>query len=181
MQKLRPFKILLHCKMALYRPLREHFFLKDYPNTQKFGPNWKLHSVKSRAVDRATIQFGPFCPKVTVHKHKISPSWTSLGVLLINRKFKVLKSIHFWNSVFSLYENKVLQLMPAGASLERFGEKDLVFIKWRVRRHCFKNKWTLVSTNDNKKKQIQRATSYLRQGNWHFRPLGHSGVGMYEK
>ena len=43
--------------------------------------------------------------------------------------FMFLKSIHFCNSVFSVYENKVLQWMPAGASLERFGEKDLVFIK----------------------------------------------------
>ena len=49
-----------------------------------------------------------------------------------------LKSIHFWNSVFSVYENKVLQLMSAGARLERFGEKDLVFIKW----HCSRNEWT---------------------------------------
>ena len=50
--------------------------------------------------------------------------------------------------------------MPAGASLERFGEKDLVFIKWRLRRHCFKNKRTLVSTswnslNDNKKTKFK--------------------------
>ena len=55
----------------------------------------------------------------------------------------LLKSIHFWNNAFSLYENKVLQLMPAGASKERFGEKDPVFIKWRFCRHFLKNKWTL--------------------------------------
>ena len=35
-------------------------------------------------------------------------------------------------SVFSVYENKVLQLMSAGASLERFGEKDLVFLKVKI-------------------------------------------------
>ena len=34
--------------------------------------------------------------------------------------------------------------MSGGDSLERFGEKDLVFIKWRSCRHCFKNEWTLV-------------------------------------
>ena len=34
-----------------------------------------------------------------------------------------------WASVISVDENKVLQLMPAGASLERFGEKDLVVKK----------------------------------------------------
>ena len=39
---------------------------------------------------------------------------------------KFLKFIHFWNRV---YENMVLQLMSGGASLERFGEKDIVFIK----------------------------------------------------
>ena len=30
---------------------------------------------------------------------------------------------------FPVYENKVLQLMSGGASLESFGEKNLVFIK----------------------------------------------------
>ena len=53
------------------------------------------------------------------------------------------KSVHFWNSVFSLYENKVFQLMSAGASLERFGERHLVFIKWRLCKNCFNNEWTL--------------------------------------
>jgi hypothetical protein len=45
------------------------------------GLNWFLkhgklyiHTVKSRAVDWSTIQFWIFCPKVTVHKHQISPS-----------------------------------------------------------------------------------------------------------
>ena len=33
-----------------------------------------------------------------------------------------------FESVFSVYENKVLQLMSGGASLEKFGEKGLVFI-----------------------------------------------------
>jgi hypothetical protein len=46
---------------------------------------------------------------------------------------------------FSFHENKVLQLMPAGASLERFGEKTLVFIKGRLCRHCLKNKSTLAT------------------------------------
>ena len=50
----------------------------------------------------------------------------------------------FLKSVFLVYENKVLQLISGGDSLERFGEKDLVFIKWRSCRHCFKNEWTLV-------------------------------------
>ena len=49
-----------------------------------------------------------------------------------------------WYSVLSVNENKVLQLISAGASLERFGEKDIVFIKWRSCRHCFKNEWNLI-------------------------------------
>ena len=44
---------------------------------------------------------------------------------------------------FSFYENKVLQLMSAGASLERFGKRYFVFIKWRSCKHCFKKEWTL--------------------------------------
>jgi hypothetical protein len=36
---------------------------------------------------------------------------------------------------FSFDENKVHQLMSTGASLERFGERDLVFMK-----HCFNKK-----------------------------------------
>ena len=39
---------------------------------------------------------------------------------------KTIISIHFWNGVFSLYENKVLQLISSGASLERFGERYLL-------------------------------------------------------
>jgi hypothetical protein len=54
-----------------------------------------------------------------------------------------LKSIHFSNSVFSVDENKVLQLMSVGASLERFGEQDLVFSR-KLCIHCFKNEWTLA-------------------------------------
>ena len=43
-----------------------------------------------------------------------------------------------FESVFSVYENKVLQLMSGGASLEKFGEKGLVFINRRSCRHCAK-------------------------------------------
>ena len=50
-----------------------------------------------------------------------------------------LKSINFLKQCFWLYENKVLQLMSGGASLQRFG----VFIKWRSCKHWFKNEWTL--------------------------------------
>ena len=36
------------------------------------------------------------------------------------------------------------QLMSALASLERFGEEYLVFLKWRSCRHCLQNEWPLV-------------------------------------
>ena len=65
----------------------------------------------------------------------------------------VLKSIHPLKQCFPFYENKVLQLMSAGASLEKFGEKDLVFIKWRSCTHFFKNEWTLVIQNFLKLKE----------------------------
>ena len=55
-----------------------------------------------------------------------------------------LKIHSFLNQCFSLYEHKVLQLLSAGASLKRFGENYLVFIKWRSYRHYFENEWTLV-------------------------------------
>ena len=52
------------------------------------------------------------------------------------RKYKLfkkytyyVKSIHFRKVVFSLYESKVLQGIPGGVSLERFGKKDLGSIK----------------------------------------------------
>ena len=35
----------------------------------------------------------------------------------------------FFKQCFSFYEKKVFQLMSDGAILERFGERDLVFIK----------------------------------------------------
>jgi hypothetical protein len=60
------------------------------------------------------------------------------------RKILIFTKIHSFFRGFSVYENKVLQLMSAGARLERFGEKDLVFIKRRSCRHCSKNEWTLV-------------------------------------
>ena len=34
--------------------------------------------------------------------------------------------------------------MSALASLERFGEEDLVFINWRSCRHCLQNEWPLT-------------------------------------
>ena len=35
------------------------------------------------------------------------------------------------------------QLMSALTSLERFCEEDLVFINWRLCRHCLQNEWSL--------------------------------------
>ena len=50
-----------------------------------------------------------------------------------------LKSIHFVKQCFSLYKNKVLPLMSAGANWEIFGEKVLVFVNWGSCNHCFQN------------------------------------------
>ena len=44
----------------------------------------------------------------------------------------------------SLYKNKVLPLMSAGANWEIFGEKVLVFVNWGSCNHCFQNEWTFV-------------------------------------
>ena len=60
---------------------------------------------------------------------------------------KIDTEIHsFLKQCFSVYENKVLQLMSAGARLEKFGEKDLVFIKCR---HCSQHEWTLCISIQN--------------------------------
>jgi hypothetical protein len=45
-------------------------------------------------------------------------------ILLHREKLSLPSKVHsFLKQCFSFYENKVFQLMQAGASLERFGEK----------------------------------------------------------
>ena len=52
-------------------------------------------------------------------------------------------NIHsFFKQYFSVYENKVLQLMLVW--LCKILWKYLVFINWRSCKHCFKNEWILV-------------------------------------
>ena len=51
----------------------------------------------------------------------------------------------FLKQCFSVYENKVLLLMSVGARLERFGEKDLVFIKWRSCKNVLKTNGLYVN------------------------------------
>ena len=58
-----------------------------------------------------------------------------------NLLFPHCQNPFIWDSIFSVYENKVF----SWCQVERFGEKDLVFMKWRSCRHCFKNEWTLAS------------------------------------
>ena len=80
----------------------------------------------------------------------------------------LLKSIHFWNNAFSLWnENKVLQLMPAGASLERFGEKDPVFIKWRFCRHCLKKQMDFKTKLYNFALKVKIKHVHLFLLTWH--------------
>ena len=77
---------------------------------------------------------------------------STLYALLFSREMfffnilSIIKFIHVLKQCFSLYENEFLQLMSAGASLEKYGEKALVFIKWSSCKHCFKIDWTLVAS-----------------------------------
>ena len=47
----------------------------------------------------------------------------------LSKFYESFKIHSFLKVFFSVYENKVLQMMLGGASLERFGEKDIVFIR----------------------------------------------------
>ena len=74
------------------------------------------------------------CPKITYTYQE----WTAC----------VFTKIHSFLIKFFLitnHENKILQLMSAGASLERFGESYRpCFHKMKiVKKHFFKNEWTL--------------------------------------
>ena len=60
-------------------------------------------------------------------------------------RWHVLKSIRFVNSVHKDLVSINWQLMSALASLDRFGEGDLVFINQRSCRHCLQNEWPLVN------------------------------------
>ena len=73
------------------------------------------------------------------------------------------KSIHFWNSVFSLYENKVLQLMSAGASWESFGERYLVFIKWRLCEHFFSKRMDFINLTSSTRLRTPRISGLKSQ------------------
>ena len=125
--------------------------LKDKWESQLAWVLWPQFEGPER---RISFQLGPDPPVLVdpcVMKlnwiHTIKTFGTKCTLLRTKLNFVtkiVLKYIHFWNSVFSFNENKVLQLMSAGASLERFGERDLVFIKWKSRKRCFKNELTLV-------------------------------------
>ena len=56
-----------------------------------------------------------------------------------------LKSIPFLNSVITkdlVFING--QLISSLASLDRFGEEDIVFINWRLCKHCLQSEWPLV-------------------------------------
>ena len=68
-----------------------------------------------------------------------------MKVVIIEEKVSeiMLKSIHWVNSSAqgSLFQK--MTLMSALASLERFGEKDPFFKKWRSCRHCLQSEWVL--------------------------------------
>ena len=80
------------------------------------------------------IQFGIFCDDLRpLYTYRISTnsfkSW----------KFHI-KSIHFWNSVFSVDENKALQLISVGAS---YSERR------SLRNYPFLCKWKMIKSYDN--------------------------------
>ena len=69
----------------------------------------------------------------------------SLRLFFLKKQISFTKILiySFLKECFNTLWKQGPSLMPAQASVERFGEKDLVFIKWRSCRHCFRNKWTL--------------------------------------
>ena len=75
-----------------------------------------------------------------------------------------LKSIQFVNSLHNDCVFINWQLMSALASLERFGEENLVFINWRLCRHCLQNEWPLTfSRNIVEKLSIIVETKNLKK------------------
>ena len=56
----------------------------------------------------------------------------------------LLKLIHFWNSVLHFMNTRSFSWCQVRLSWKGL-VKDLVFIKWRLRKHCFKNEWILKS------------------------------------
>ena len=54
-------------------------------------------------------------------------------------------NLNFNETVTKIYS--FIDTMFFSLRLERLGEKDLGFIKWRSSRHCFKKEWTLVSVS----------------------------------
>ena len=60
------------------------------------------------------------------------------------------------------------QLMSAMASLERFGEEDVIFINWRSCRHCLQNEWPLVDTIHSRYQTKCYYASRCFQWQYHF-------------
>ena len=73
-----PFEITMEGQNNFWKLWKSQYIVKfaEANLWSKFCPTKILHSsntVQSQTVYRATIQFGPLWPKVTVHKHQIFP------------------------------------------------------------------------------------------------------------
>ena len=77
--------------------------------------------------------------------------------------FKLTGKIHSFSKQYFFSLLKQDPSASGGASLERSGEKDLVFIKGRFCRYCFKNEWTLAS-------KISQKIRFCRTFIWHLMP-----------
>ena len=78
--------------------------------------------------------------------------------------FKLTGKIHSFSKQYFFSLLKQDPSASGGASLERSGEKDLVFIKGRFCRYCFKNEWTLAS-------KVSQKIRFCRTFIWHLMPI----------
>ena len=83
-------------------------------------------------------------PSYTWFESILTQLWSSYLVWTILTNILIHFPSKRWLEV--LFDNHIIHCHPThGLSLlERFGKKYFVFIKWRLCKHCLKNKWTLA-------------------------------------
>ena len=103
--------------------------------TTKLEKNLPLYLVKLNESEE-------FFFKISWPSHK---SWTLLVTSIgSNLSEKTALNMNFqWQLNSIRFVNSTWHLMSALATLESFGEKYLVFLKWRSCRHCLQIKWPL--------------------------------------
>ena len=102
---------------------------------------------------RPLLHLGCFCKTGTLSPFMFR--WKS-NVKNVNTCLLLIKSHQYQNCPYNFAWKKCLlksihplkQQGPLAdaipTSLERFGEKDLFFRRWKLWTHCFKSRWTLV-------------------------------------